>query len=69
MMKETWVLRQFFENDLYLEQVNYKKNGVSQNIFSISDTLLPVILRGVCMAFHNKIIQVSLRWKDGKFLK
>ena len=32
-MKETWVLRQFLKNDLYLEQVIYKKNGVSQNIF------------------------------------
>ena len=32
-MKETLALRQFFENDLYLEQVNYKYNGISQNIF------------------------------------
>ena len=45
-----------FKNDLYLEQVDYKENRVSQNIFSLSDTILPAVLRVVCIAFHNTII-------------
>ena len=69
MMKETWVFKQLFEIGLYLEQVNYKKNGVSQNIISFFDTIDPVVIRGVFVAIHNTIIQAYLRWKDGKSSK
>ena len=54
----------YIKNKLTLNRI-----GVSQNIFSQSHTIDPVVLRGVCTAFHNTIIQASLRWKDGKSLK